>query len=96
MVEKERLCENELHDVEFLVFSRLRLLFQRVKITPKSGVQACPKNYPHFRSNFSSRVVFTPQFWSKLTPKTSVRNRQYCQTTKFYKEWETCRRVTAN
>ena len=36
MVEKERLRENELHDVEFLVFSRLRLLFQRVKITLKS------------------------------------------------------------
>ena len=52
MVEKERLRENELHDVEFLVFSRLRLLFQRVKITPKSGVKACPKNYPRFRSNF--------------------------------------------
>ena len=52
MVEKERLRENELHDVEFLVFSRLRLLFQRVKITLKSGVKACLKNYPHFRSNF--------------------------------------------
>ena len=51
MVEKERLRENELHDVEFFVFSRLRLLFQRVKITLKSGVKACLKNYPHFRSN---------------------------------------------
>ena len=43
MVEKERLCENELHDVEFLVFSRLRLLFQREKLLQKVEYKLVPK-----------------------------------------------------